>query len=596
MQAAGSSVQLLRFGAFELDLQNSELRRGGVLLKVSPQQFQLLRLLAEKAGEVQTREEIQREIWGAGTFGDLDRNLNVCVAQIRSILNDDSDAPRYIQTIPKRGYRFIAPVVRVTALGVAVPEERAVLARSRNWMFAAAGVVVIFGLAATGYLISRRPTHSQRLMIAALPFDNLSNDPAENLLTEGLTEELIGQLGSLNPDRLGVIGRSSVMRFKGAAHGIDQIGRDLRVDYLVEGTVRASSGRVRITARLIKVADQGQVWTETWERAQDEMFRMEEDAAAQIVSAVTSRLLKTPNSQQPRATVQEAYQAYLNGRYLQHKENLADLQRSIAYFEQAAKLDSRFDQALSAAAETYVALGRSGGKPEDTFPRARQTAGEALRLRETNEEAHNALANVFFWYEWNWQQAELHFQRAIAINPSFSLAHHDYAFFLVAMGRTEDGLSSLRRAIASDPLSARVNMDAGWLYLQAHRFDDAIRQARRAQELEPGLAEANACIYRALLGEHKFGEALAISGRLPENRNPETVFKEWLRQRPMPQDPFAQATQYALLGEQAKAMDALFQAYHRRSIMMPMLKTEPSLLPLHSDPRFQDLVRKLALP
>ena len=594
MQVAGSTVQLLRFGAFELDLQNNELRRGGVLLKMSPQQFALLRLLAENSGQVKAREEIQREIWGAETFGDLDRNLNVCVAQIRSILGDDSEAPRFIQTIPKRGYRFVAPVARIPA--VPTDETTWVPRPARYWI-----VVVIVALiagAVSAYFVYRLLSVSRRVMIAALPFDNLSTDPTENMLSEGLTEELIGQLGSLNPDRLGVIGRSSVVRFKGAPHGIDQIVRELHVNYVVEGTVRRNDGRIRITARLIKVADQTQVWTETWERAEDETFRIEEEAAAQIVAAVTGKLLGAANANsRPRTTNQDAYQAYLNGRYLQYKENRADLQRSISYFEQAVKLDPRFDQAYSAAAEIYIALGRSGGKPEETFPRAREAAEKALRLRDSNEEAHNALANAFFWYEWNWQQAEQQFKRAVAINPSFSLAHHDYAFFLVAMGRTEQGLTSLRRAIASDPLSARVNIDAGWLYLQAHRFDDAIRQARRAQELEPGLAEANACIFKALVEQHKFVEALALSGKRENAGNAEESLKQSLAARvQQTSDPFAMATQYAFLGERAKALDALAQAYERHSIMLTMLKTEPSLSPLHAEPRFQELARKLSLP
>ena len=501
--AADSTALLLRFGAFELDLHNNELRRAGVLLKLSPQQFQVLRLLAENGGQLQTREDIQREVWGTDTFVDFDRNLNVCVAQIRATLNDDSDAPRFIQTVPKRGYKFIAPVEKVAAtpsvLRPSIPSARVSFRPKLLWIEAASAgfLLIIIVYAAAPW---RRSAHAPRTMIATLPFENLSGDPKEDLFTDGLTEELISQLGSLNPDRLGVIGRSSVMRYKSAPHGIDQVGRDLHVDYVLEGTVRRSDGRIRIAARLVKVADQAQVWTDTAERAEAEMFRVEEDSAAHIASAVSGKLLggevvsKTSHAQN-----QEAYQAYLNGRYLEHKGIRADLERSVAYFEEAARLDPRFDPAYSAQAETYVSMGRSGAAPPETWARARAAAEKALSINEASAESHNALANVLFWREWNWPLAEQHFTRAIAINPSLSVAHHDYAFFLIAMGRTEQGLTSLRRAIALDPLSARVNIDAGWLFLQAHHFDDAIRQARRAQELEPGLAEANACILRGLL-------------------------------------------------------------------------------------------------
>ena len=590
---ARTTPGILRFGAFELDLDANELRRNGVLLKLSPQQSQVLRLLAENAGKAVTREQIQREVWGNDTFVDFDRNLNVCVAQIRSTLNDDSDAPRFIQTLPKRGYRFIAPVDRTG--------PAAKLPRRRNSLRIIAGVLTaILGLGMS-YVAWHRPTPSTRLLVATLPFENLSGDPNQDLFTDGLTEELIDQLGSLNPDRLGVIGRSSVMRYKSAPHSIDQVGRDLHVDYVIEGTVRHSEGQVRISARLIKVIDQAQVWNGTTIRAESETFQAEEEAGAHIAAAISSRLLGAATVSSPTfgARNEQAYQAYWNGRYLQRKGNRGDIERSISYFEQAASLDSRFDQALSALAESYIALGRSGGVPQETFPRARDAAEKALAIHEANAEAHNALANALFWYEWNWPLAEQHFIRAIRLNPSFSLAQHDYAFFLVAMGRTEDGLASLHRAIASDPLSARVNIDAGWLYLQAHRFDEAIRQARRAQELETGLAEANSCILRSLFHQKKYREvmdALHLSGP-----DPKEVLRHRYRQRleedekAGKHDPFTTATRYAFLGDNAKALDALDEAYTRRNAMMPLLKTEPSLLGLHGESRFQALLQKLRL-
>lgn len=599
--AAGSTALILRFGAFELDLQNNELRRAGVLLKLSPLQFQVLRLLAENAGQILTREEIQREVWGTDTFVDFDRNLNVCVAQIRSALNDDSDAPRFIQTVPKRGYRFIAPVERVGPAPVLETYTPPVSSRGRpRWLWIAAGGLAAL-LAIVIYVAARRPALPARTMIATLPFENLTGDPEEDPFTDGLTEELISQLGGLDPGRLAVIGRSSVMRYKSAPHGIDQVGRDLHVDYVVEGTVRRSDGRIRIAVRLVKVADQAQVWSDTAERPETEIFRIEEESAAHIASAISAKLLGGAAASMPRihAGNQEAYQAYLNGRYLEHKENRADLERSITSYEEAVKLDPQFDQAYAAEAGACVSLGRIGA-PLETLNRARAAAEKALGINPANAEAHNALANEFFWREWNWPLAEQHFTRAIALNPSLPVAHHDYAFFLVAMGRTEPGLTSLRRAIALDPLSARVNIDAGWLLLQAHHFEDAVRQARRARELEPGLAEANACILRSLLYQKKFRE-IAEMLRLPAG-DPEEALKRMYRQKLQEDgksgagDLFTTATRYAFLGENARALDALDQAYTGRSIMMPLLKTEPAFAPLHAEPRFQDLARKLALP
>ncbi|MDP8982522.1 MAG: winged helix-turn-helix domain-containing protein [Acidobacteriota bacterium] len=589
MPPTEASPLLLRFGAFELDLHNNELRRGGVLLKLTPQQFQVLRLLAENAGQLQMRETIQRAVWGTDTFVDFDRNLNVCITQIRSALNDDSEAPRYIQTAPKQGYRFIAPVERV-AMRVEEPAVAPPPRPARLW-FAVLGTVAACLLAA-GYFAWRAPARSGKMMIAALPFDNLGGDPSEEPFINGLQEELMSGLGAAQPDRLGVIGRSSVMRWKNGS-------RDLHTDYLLEGSVRRSAGRVRITARLIKSADQSELWTGSYEQNESELFQMQEDAAAQISAAVAGKLFgmgPTPAAS-PHVRNREAYEAWLKGRYLQQKQNLADLARSIPYFQEAARLDPKFAEPNVALAENYVSMGRSGSPSQATFPLARAAAERAIALNDANAEAHNALANVFFWYAWNWTEAERHFARAIAINPSFSFAHHDYAFYLIAMGHTEQGLESLRRAIALDPLSTRVNMDAGWVLLHAHRFDLAIRQAQRAQELEPGLPEANACILRALIAQKKYKEALeAIPSLRGKSGNSEELLKEWYRQKPPSADPITMAQRYTFLGGNTRALDALEQAYAARSILMPLLKTEPAFLPLHDDPRFQTLARNIGLP
>jgi TolB-like protein/DNA-binding winged helix-turn-helix (wHTH) protein len=583
VQAAETSALLLRFGAFELNLRSNDLRRNGVLLKLAPQQLQALRLLVENAGQVLSREQIQHELWGDSTFVDFDRNLNVCIAQIRATLNDDSDAPRYIQTIPKRGYRFIAPVERVNPTPII--ESTAAPPRVR-WFWIITAILLASCSMAVGYLAWRSAGKSERVMLATLPFENLSGDPKEDLFTDGLTEELISQFGSLNPDKLGVIGRSSVIRYKGTPHGIDQVGRELGVDYVVEGTVRKSAGQIRVAARLIKVSDQAQVWADTSERSESEMFRMQEETAGRITGAVVEKLLPghAASASTARPHNQEAYQAYLNGRYLQHKDSRQNIERSIGFFESAARLDSQFDHAHSALAETYVALGRSGSPPQDVFPRARAAAEKALSINPANAEAHNALANTLFWYEWNWPLAEEHFKRAVAINSSFSLAYHDYAFFLVGMGRTEQGLSSLRRAITLDPLSARVNIDAGWLLLQAHRFDDAIRQARRALELEPGLAEAKACIRRSMMYQRKFAPDPEMAQKLQDAVKSGTG------------DPFSLAADYVFLGQKERALDQLENAFAKHSIQMPLLRTEPAFDGLHNEPRFQELSRKLALP
>jgi len=574
-----SGAGVLRFGNFELDTHAGELRRAGVLIKLTPQQLKLLQYLAEHSGEILAREQIQREIWGSDTVVEFDRNLNVCIAQLRSVLNDDSGSPRFIETVPKRGYRFVAPVARPDkakeALRTSLP---------RRWLLAG-GLTVVVSAVVVVFVFARNPQSVANVRVAVLPFENLTGDANDEPVVAGLTDELISAFGSVQPARLGIIGRSSVMRYKNSRPALDQIARELRVHYVVEGTLRKDAGRVRIAARLIRVGDQVQIWTDTFEQDESNMFEMQEDAAARITAAVLVRLF--PSSGETvtaaRRHSREALEAYTNGRFLQHKGNLADLNRSISFFEQATRRDESFSEAYAALAETFFALAQSARGGPDSFSRAKAAAESALRSDDSNAEAQNAIANVLFWHEWNWPEAERHFSRAIDINPSFALAQHDYAFFLVAMGRTEAALSSWRRAIAIDPLSTRVNIDGGWLLLQAHRFDDAIRQAQRALELSPGLEEANACIARAR----------QYQGRA----DPETVKQlRALMDNPSAAEPFAYATACALMGENTKALDGLDRAYAARSTMMTMLKTEPSFTRLHGDTRFETLVRKMRLP
>ena len=573
-------AEVLRFGAFELDLKNCELRRGGVLLKLSPQQFQLLRLLAGSGGRLLTRDEIQREIWGPDTHVDFDRNLNVCMTQIRSALNDDSDAPRFIQTVPRRGYRFVAPVEKRSP-SAPIPESIPTPAPAHNWRWMAAASAIALMASVAAFIAWRHSTRDSRIMLAVLPIRNLTQDAADDPVAEGVTEELISQLGEIQPARLGVIGRSSMERYRSSMPGLDSVGRDLGVAYVIEGTLRDSGGRVRLTARLVKVGNQAQAWTETYEQDRADLFEMQEEAAARVASAVASHLFpgSTATPAKPHTVNRDAYEAYLKGRYLASK----DPERSIAYLRDATRLDSSFADAFAALASALVGRGRSGGPPAETFPKAKAAALAAIGLNEGNAEAHNALANALFWYDWNRGEAETHFRRAIAINPSFAAAHHDYAFLLVASGRTEDGIASLRRAIAIDPLSAHVNMDAGWLLLQAHRFDEAIRQARRALELEPSMPEAQACIARALRFQ---GEADARSTAMYR-----ALVEDRARLASM--DAFTVAQAYAFVGDRDKALDYLERAYDGHSVMMPLLNTEPAFTDLHGDPRFQKLARKL---
>jgi TolB-like protein/Flp pilus assembly protein TadD len=470
---------------------------------------------------------------------------------------------------------------------------------------------LVLALAATAYLgwRARLPVSVGRPLLAVLPMENLSADANDGRFIDGLTEELISQLGGLHPGRLGVIARSSVMRYKGAHKSIDQVARELAVNYVVEGTVQRNGERVRVTARLIQTADQAQVWTGTFEQDATNLFELEQETAARIAAAVTKQLFPGEPSNAANSSTRDraAWEAYRNGRYLSHKESRANVERSIGYFEDATHRDPAFAAAYAGLAETWVMLARSGARPADeAFKQARTAAEKAIAQSEADAEAHNALANSLFWREWQWSEAERHFQRAIAVNPSFSLAHHDYAWFLVAVGRTEDGLAALRRAIALDPLSARINIDAGWLLLQAHRFADAAVQARRTLALEPGLAEAQACLSRSLEYQGKFREAMTqLIAILPPSPVRDEMAKVEAKsgldlfhraRLGRPGSPYSAAAEHAALGETGPALDSLDAAYQEHSFMMTLLRADPAFTALHSESRFRELVRKMDFP
>jgi TolB-like protein/DNA-binding winged helix-turn-helix (wHTH) protein/Tfp pilus assembly protein PilF len=554
-----AAASLFRFGDFELDLKNNELRRSGVLIKLAPQPMTALALLAENAGGLVSREEILRHVWEGQTFADSDRNLNVCMAQIRAALGDDADAPRYIRTVPKRGYMFLPPVERVS--------QRQDGPKAKSPARIAIPLMAL-GIVAVAWWLWPVSHKTPRITLAVLPFDSATTDDP---LVDGLTEELISHLGSVQTERLGVIARTSVMRFKASHRSIRDVARDLKTQYVVEGTIRRDGGRVRITARLVRASDQAVDWTESYEDDAAALFRVEEESAAHITAAVLGRLFSSGvlRAGTFHETNREAYEAYRTGRTLLDQGS----PRSIEFLEKAVQLDPRYADAYSALASAGVYRARSGGSPEEFFPKAAAAAKKALELNLSSFEAHNALANVRFWFDWNWGDAEQHFRVALANNPSYAEAHHDYAWFLVAMGRTEEGLTSLRRAIELDPFSARVNMDAGWLLLQAHRFEDAIKQARRALELSPGLPEAQACINRAQLyeGRRSVGPVGAA-------------------------DPYSLALHYALSGDRVRAIRELEHAYESRSVMMPLVKVDPAFTGLKGEPAFEALVAKVGIP
>jgi DNA-binding winged helix-turn-helix (wHTH) protein/TolB-like protein/Tfp pilus assembly protein PilF len=550
-----AEIGLLRFGVFELDLRRQELRRAGVLIKLTPQQFRVLRMLVEACGQVCTREAIQREIWGNEVYVDFDRSLNVCIAAIRSALNDDSEASRFIQTVPRQGYRFVAPVEGV---GPSAPPAKP---NTRRWVLAATCALVL------ALAIWRITSADRSLRLAVLPFENLTGEMADRTTALGLTDELTSQLGAANPGRLAVIGRTSASRYAATK-------ADLPLDYLVEGSLRSESGQVRIAVRLVEARGQTQIWNHMFQAEGQGKLALQQSVAMTVTREVAARLFphSAPAAAPAYAADPQAAEAYWNGRYLD-RTNPA---RALEWFEQAARGDAGFAAPRAAIAEAWLGRALAGSDPRDAFAKSRAAAEEALRIDPNNAEAHAVLGAVLFWDAWNRAESRRHLERALALNASLARARHDYAFLLVETGAPDAGIQELRTAISLDPLAPRVNLDAGWIFLQARRFDEAVRYATRALELEPRMVEARLCIARARIyqghGTPADLEALTKSD-----------------------NPYYRAMGAAMAGQAAQAMAALDEAFGKHSSMLAMLGTEPAFDSLRNDLRFREMERKVGL-
>jgi DNA-binding winged helix-turn-helix (wHTH) protein/TolB-like protein/thioredoxin-like negative regulator of GroEL len=589
--------QVLRFGIFEMDVHSGELRRNGVIVRLSPQPYQVLRLLLEHPGAVVDREQIRRQIWGDTTV-DFDRSLNVCIAQIRTALNDDADRPRFLQTLPRRGYRFLADVERVG------PEPQGPPARRRYRVLAgmlAAGTAIA-ALAAIGY----RPGHPPQnvLRIAVLPFDTVAIS-ADNAQTEGLFDELLTRLGGVQPDRLQVIGRRSAMVFRGVRKPLREIGAQLKVQYLVESTATMEGAHLRVAARLLQAESETLIWSETLvqDRSAEEF---EEQFVARVSAAVFTKLFPAAFPLVAQQSVcRDGWDAYRTAHLLADHGTMVDMQKSLPFFEQAACAPSR-----ALLAQTLTRLARIGPRRPALWERAKVAAHAALDTGTSTASAHLALGNVAFWQDWDWKTAEREFQAALRDNPSDPDAHHDIAWLYMAMGRRKEGLASLERALAMDPFSAYINMDAAWLLLQAGRVRESAAQARRTLEIDPQLREARLCLSRALMyaGDDR-GALEAMRGLVPQVVSEDEMRAvaglapaEAIRRLMRPSnasggamDHYQRGSRLAWLGSREEALAEVEAAFQERSPMMPMLASDPGFASIRDEARFRKVVHDLGL-
>lgn len=477
----------------------------------------------------------------------------------------------------------------------------------------------VAGYLARNRLWSTRPANKGKIMLVVLPFENQSEDPEQEYFSDGMTEEMTTKLDNLQPERLGVIARTSAMQYKRSAKGIPQIAQELGVDYVLESSVLRSAGRVRITARLIQARDQTNVWAQTYERDFHDVLKLQAEVARAISDEIALQL--TPTQQHrlmsPLAVNPDAHEAYLKGLFFWNKFTQAGMTKSIEYFKQAIQLEPSYAQAYARMARAYGLLGNFGTlRPEQAYPQQKEAALKALELDATLDEAHSALGWTKVFYERDWSGARDEFQRAVELSPNSATAHQGYAMYFIAMGQFDQSQAEILRAQELDPVNLNIKADVGWFLFYARRTDESIAQLQNVLEMDPNFSMAHgflASVYQQK-GMHKqsidecetairlddnknrtalLGYAYAVAGKKREARQVLRQLEDLSHDRYI--SPYSMALIYVGLGERDEAFLWLEKAFQDRFWMMAFLKVDPRLDALRSDPRFTDLLRRMGL-
>jgi len=619
MQTTPPPTDILHFGVFQLDLKAGELHKAGVKVKLQDQPFRVLAVLVERASEVVTREELRQRVWPGNVYVDFDQGLNNAIKKVREALGDSADSPRLIETVARHGYRFIAEVRRAPARA-SEPRSRFGWRTLRNAILISSTAAL---LAATGYWAwrgSAKPApSSDKLILAVLPLDNLSGDPDQEFFSDGLTEEMITQLGKLNPDRLTVISRGSVAKYKHSRLAVDQIGRELHADYLVQGSVRRAPDRVRITVHLIQVPEQTDRWAESYDRDVKDILALQDSVARAIANQINITLAPAqPSRLATRRNVDpEAYEAYLKGRYYWNKRTADGMQKAQGYFQQAINKDPSYGAAYSGLADCNSGLTWHGfTSPAETLPRAHAAALKAIEIDPQSAEAHASLALVLS-HEWDWHGAEAEFKRALQLDPRYANAHHWYGDYLSITGQHAEALAEAKNASELDPLNLMIGTWLGLRHYLARKYDSAIEQGLSTVELDPNFAASHLVLGEAYVqaghrdrGLAELQSATTLSGNSPlylaqvgvayasEGRKTEalqivTQLQTMSVNRYV--SPYGLAQIYAVLNEKEQTFKWLKIAHDDRAVWMSYLAVDPVFHSYRSDPRFQDLLRRVGL-
>ena len=523
MPPSASTSNIVQFGVFELDLQRVELRKQGVKVKLQEQPLTVLRVLLENPGQIVSRDELRRRVWSANTFVEFDQGLYSAMARLRDVLGDSSDSPRFIETVARRGYRFIAPIsmhvvpIPVEITRPAEDDQHDFRRHSlRRWISSVlAGLlggalllVIVFTFDVAGVREWLRTRTTPIRSIAVLPLENLSRDPEQEYFADGMTDELITTLAQMGTVR--VVSRTSVMRYKKISEPIAQVGRELGVDAVVEGTVERSGNRVRIRVQLIQAATDRHLWAQTYDREFKDALALESEAAGDIVREIQSDL--TPAQKQRRSAVRkvhpEAYEAYLKGLYFSNKRNAADFDRAVGYFNQAIAEDSQYAAAYSGLSDALLGEIFAGTPLEKVREKAAWSAQKAIELDPSSAEAHNSLGGIREFWDWDWAAAEREYKRAVELNPNFVAGHQDYAMFLAIQGRFEQAIAEAQRSQELDPLSPFVRTTFCLDLRLARRYVEAVEKCKQALELDPNFSHAHWNLMNIYIAMGKYEKAV----------------------------------------------------------------------------------------
>jgi TolB-like protein/DNA-binding winged helix-turn-helix (wHTH) protein/tetratricopeptide (TPR) repeat protein len=545
-------VESYRFGQFEVDRRTGELRKQGIRLRLRGRPVDILLALVARPGELVTRDELRARLWPADTYVDFDHGLHSAMNRLRDSLGDSADNPRFIETLPRKGYRFIAPVTAVGADPVKAPLQRGTVpvavtpptptpqsprssepadvaaaapippppthapadARRRPGLIGI--VLTVAALLVVSLLVSTLTGGGERpadpMTIVVVPFDNLSGDPTQEYFSDGFTEEMIAELGMIGPDRLAVIGRTTSMLYKGARKSIGDIGREVGAEYLLSGSVRRGDSRLRITAQLVDTRTMANLWAESYDRDVGDVLAVQQEVAREIAASLAVALApRTGGDLEPHTPSLAAYELYMKGRAFREQATEEGARLAIDHYERAIALEPNYAAAHAAVADAYRLLGAPGwevDRPAMLLARAQAAAERALALDSHSPQARAVLAMIKFNFEWDLAGAEREIREALRLNPSFAQAHQYHSGILMCLGRMDDAIAAARRAVELDPLAPTATTSLGVRHYYAGHVEDARKQFLQTLASTPGFAVAHWGLAQLNRVERRFDEQI----------------------------------------------------------------------------------------